>query len=58
MPWISQHGIGAKVTKSRKGIFSRDTQGSNLEEDIKENIEDHLEVKIYKGSLEIIIYSS
>jgi len=48
----------AKLTKLRKGIFSRDTQGSNLKEDIKENLDYHLEVNIYKGSLEIIIYSS
>ena len=32
------------MTKSRKGILSKDTQGSNLEEGIKAN----LEVKIYQ----------
>jgi len=38
MPYISQHGLRAKVTNSGKDMLSRDTQGSNLKEGIKAKI--------------------
>jgi len=53
MPYIYEHSIRAKVTKSRKGILSRDTQGSNLKEGIKAKI--IFKSRILIRSIKIII---